>query len=36
MIDLAFLEGLIKALDASALDTIEIERGGTLFPEIEV
>jgi acetyl-CoA carboxylase biotin carboxyl carrier protein len=29
MIDLGFLEGLIKALDASSLDSIEIERGGT-------
>ena len=29
MIDLAFLEGLIKALDQSSLDSIEVERGGT-------
>ena len=27
--DLQFLEGLIKALDESSLDSIEIERGGT-------
>ena len=29
MIDLGFLEGLIKALDQSSLDSIEVERGGT-------
>ena len=29
MIDLAFLQSLIKALDESSLDSIEIERGGT-------
>jgi acetyl-CoA carboxylase biotin carboxyl carrier protein len=29
MIDLDFLERLIAAIDASGLDTIEIERGGT-------
>jgi acetyl-CoA carboxylase biotin carboxyl carrier protein len=29
MIELGFLEGLIKALDQSSLDSIEIERGGT-------
>jgi len=29
MIDKEFLEGLIKALDQSSLDSIEIERGGT-------
>jgi acetyl-CoA carboxylase biotin carboxyl carrier protein len=29
MIDLEFLESLIKALDQSSLDSIEIERGGT-------
>ncbi len=29
MIDLEFLERLIKAIDASTLDSIEIERGGT-------
>ena len=29
MMDLQFLEGLIKALDESSLDSIEIERGGT-------
>jgi acetyl-CoA carboxylase biotin carboxyl carrier protein len=29
MIDMEFLESLIKALDQSSLDSIEIERGGT-------
>jgi len=29
MIDKEFLEGLIRALDQSSLDSIEIERGGT-------
>lgn len=29
MIDLEFLERLIQAIDASSLDSIEIERGGT-------
>jgi acetyl-CoA carboxylase biotin carboxyl carrier protein len=29
MIDLAFLERLIQAIDESGLDSIEIERGGT-------
>ena len=29
MIDLEFLESLIRALDQSSLDSIEIERGGT-------
>jgi len=29
MIDLAFVESLIKALDESSLDTLELERGGT-------
>ena len=29
MMDLAFIESLIKALDESGLDSIEIERGGT-------
>ena len=29
MIDLGFHEGLIKALDQSSLDSIEVERGGT-------
>jgi acetyl-CoA carboxylase biotin carboxyl carrier protein len=29
MIDLEFLERLIKAIDESSLDSIEIERGGT-------
>ena len=29
MIDLEFIESLIKALDQSSLDSIEIERGGT-------
>ena len=29
MIDLPFLESLIKAVDQSSLDTVEIERGGT-------
>jgi acetyl-CoA carboxylase biotin carboxyl carrier protein len=29
MIDLAFVESLIKALDDSSLDTLELERGGT-------
>jgi len=29
MIDLAFVESLIKALDESGLDTLELERGGT-------
>jgi acetyl-CoA carboxylase biotin carboxyl carrier protein len=29
MIDLDFLERLIKALDASSVDSLEIERGGT-------
>jgi len=29
MIDLEFLERLIKAIDQSSLDSIEIERGGT-------
>ena len=29
MIDLTFLEGLIKALDQSSLDSIDVERGGT-------
>ncbi len=29
MIDLEFLERLIQAIDASGLDSIEIERGGT-------
>jgi acetyl-CoA carboxylase biotin carboxyl carrier protein len=29
MIDLEFLEKLIEALDASGLDSVEIERGGT-------
>lgn len=29
MIDLAFLESLINAIDASTIDSIEIERGGT-------
>ncbi len=29
MIDLAFVESLIKALDESSLDTVELERGGT-------
>jgi acetyl-CoA carboxylase biotin carboxyl carrier protein len=29
MIELGFFEGLIKALDESSLDSIEIERGGT-------
>jgi len=29
MIDLSFLESLIKAIDRSGLDSIEIERGGT-------
>ena len=29
MIELGFLEGLIRALDESSLDSIEIERGGT-------
>jgi acetyl-CoA carboxylase biotin carboxyl carrier protein len=29
MIDLAFVESLIRALDESSLDTLELERGGT-------
>ena len=29
MIDLDFLQSLIEALDASGLDSIELERGGT-------
>lgn len=29
MIDLSFLESLISAIDASTIDSIEIERGGT-------
>ena len=29
MIELGFLEGLIRALDESSLDSIEIDRGGT-------
>jgi acetyl-CoA carboxylase biotin carboxyl carrier protein len=29
MIDLDFIEGLIRAIDQSGLDSIEIERGGT-------
>ena len=29
MIDLAFIESLIRAIDQSGLDSIEIERGGT-------
>ena len=29
MIDLEFLEKLIQAVDASSIDTIELERGGT-------
>ncbi len=29
MIDLEFLERLIRSIDASSIDTIEIERGGT-------
>jgi acetyl-CoA carboxylase biotin carboxyl carrier protein len=29
MIDLAFVESLIKALDQSSLDSLELERGGT-------
>jgi len=29
MIDLEFLEGLIRAIDQSGLDSIEVERGGT-------
>ena len=29
MIDLAFIEALIRAIDQSGLDSIEIERGGT-------
>ena len=29
MIDLEFVEGLIRAVDESSLDSIEIERGGT-------
>ena len=29
MIDFDFIDGLIKALDASSIDTLEIERGGT-------
>ncbi len=29
MIDLEFLERLIKVIDESTLDSIEIERGGT-------
>lgn len=29
MIDLTFLESLISAIDASTIDSIEIERGGT-------
>ncbi|MFC1660682.1 acetyl-CoA carboxylase biotin carboxyl carrier protein [Gemmatimonadota bacterium] len=29
MIDLAFVESLIRALDASSLDSLEFERGGT-------
>jgi len=29
MIDLAFVESLIKALDESSLDNLELERGGT-------
>jgi acetyl-CoA carboxylase biotin carboxyl carrier protein len=29
MIDLEFVERLIKALDESSLDTVELERGGT-------
>ena len=29
MIDLDFIEGLIRALDQSGVDSIEIERGGT-------
>ena len=29
MIDLAFIESLIRAIDQSSLDSIEIERGGT-------
>ena len=29
MIDLEFVESLIKALDESSLDTLEVERGGT-------
>jgi len=29
MIDLAFVESLIRALDASNLDSLELERGGT-------
>jgi acetyl-CoA carboxylase biotin carboxyl carrier protein len=29
MIDLAFIESLIKALDESSLDSLELERGGT-------
>jgi acetyl-CoA carboxylase biotin carboxyl carrier protein len=29
MIDLAFVESLIRALDGSSLDSLELERGGT-------
>ncbi|MCJ7629934.1 MAG: hypothetical protein MUO50_16275, partial [Longimicrobiales bacterium] len=29
MIDLTFVESLIRALDESGLDTLELERGGT-------
>jgi len=29
MIDLAFVESLIRALDESSLDTLELDRGGT-------
>ena len=29
MIELEFLEGLIRALDESSLDSVDIERGGT-------
>ena len=29
MMELGFLEGLIRALDESSLDSVEIERGGT-------
>jgi acetyl-CoA carboxylase biotin carboxyl carrier protein len=29
MIDLSFIESLIKALDESSLDSLELERGGT-------
>ena len=29
MIDLAFIESLIRALDESSLDSLELERGGT-------